>query len=101
MLINLIKKNLANYVIQYLPESYVQLQQQIAFHQGHGQIEITKELEENWLRTEQKNQLSQLQTWFDYVLETPTDIYPNWYKYLVLRSLIGLNSNGKKRNQKE
>jgi len=76
------------YVIKDVPESYFELQKQIALEQGYGYLEYTyilKEKEKEILINEQKGSLDR---WIEYFASSDTDHYPTWFKYFVFQGVI-------------
>jgi hypothetical protein len=75
-------------------------QSQIAFEQGHGQIQITEEMKsrpETIEEAEQiiKRQKESLDAWIDYLSSEEAD-YPTWFKYLVWTNITKLQDLTKK-----
>lgn len=78
-----------------IPESYFILQQRIAREMGHGDIEITEQLEAEHARIVVSNQTRSLDQWINYLASDDAP-YPDWSKYWVLRSVVNMGKYEKK-----
>lgn len=81
-----------------IPESYFRLQQQIAREQGHGEIQITREMRKEAVRVIREDQRVSLDEWIDY-LASDDALYPDWTKYWAFRSLVGMSLYDKEKLQ--
>ncbi len=93
-----------NFVIkpESIPESVFVLEQRIARERGQV-IEITDEFREQKINELIGNQKQSLDKWIDY-LASPDALYPDWFKYVALRSILEMgkfkkeqDANGKER----
>ncbi len=73
-----------------IPESYYTLQQQIMREQGHGDVEITKEMREEAVKVIQADQRASMDEWINY-LASDDAAYPDWAKYWAIRSVLGMS----------
>ena len=80
-----------------VPESYFEFQKRLAREQGHGDIEITKELRSQAIETIINDQKATLDNWVNYVLSEDADAYPMWAKYWALRSMTKLSGYDKEK----
>jgi hypothetical protein len=91
--LNALKKILhEEYLIkpENIPESYFELQQQIARELGHGTINITPELRKEAINVIRADQQASLDEWVDY-LSSEDALYPDWAKYWAFRSVLGMS----------
>ena len=91
--LNALKKILHDqYLIkpENIPESYFELQQQIARELGHGTIEITPALRKEAISVIRADQEASLDEWIDY-LASPDAVYPDWAKYWAFRSMLDMS----------
>jgi len=72
-----------------IPDRVYQLEQEIAFNQGHGYIEITEEYKKEKQKEIVNKQKESLSQWIDY-LSSNDALYPMWAKYWVLNSVLKL-----------
>ncbi len=80
-----------------VPERYFALQQKITREQGHGDVEIGKEVRQHMIETLIADQRESLDAWIDY-LSSPDATYPTWLKYFTMRSIVGLSSYDKEKH---
>lgn len=79
-----------------IPERVYELEQEVAFNQGHGQIEITDEYR---IRKNQEiiaGQKDSLSSWVDY-LSSKDALYPMWAKYWVMNSILKVGKYNKEK----
>jgi hypothetical protein len=79
-----------------VPESYFQLQQRIAFEQGHGHIEITPDVRLKLIEVIKNDQRASLNKWAEFI-NSPDANYPDWFKYYVWDSLKGIGQFDKEK----
>ena len=89
------------YVIssENIPESYFELQQQIAREQGHGDIEITGGMRGEAVKVIQEDQKVSLNQWIDYLSGPDSFVYPDWAKYWAFKSMLGMSSYDKEEHK--
>ena len=82
------------YVIkpQKVPQSYFDLQIRIAREQGHGRMELTPEMRQQYIDTIIADQKSSLGIWIDYFMSKDTEMYPMWVKYWMLTGMTKLST---------
>lgn len=91
----LFNKNIIS--VEDIPNRVYELEQEIAFNQGHGNIEITdeyKELKNNEIISSQKDSLN---SWIDYLSSEDASFYPDWAKYWVLNSVLKIGKYNKEK----
>lgn len=81
-----------------LPENFFDLDKKIAREQGHGDVEITAEMQEQILESTVKDQEASLSLWLDY-LASKDAMYPAWLKYYAIRSIAGLAEFDKEKHE--
>jgi hypothetical protein len=88
------------YVIKLedIPESYFDNQKRIAREQGHGDIEITKEMRQQLTEVIITDQKSSLDKWVDY-LSSEDAAYPQWLKYFAFRNIVSMGDYDKEKKQ--
>ena len=86
------------YVIDHLPESYIMLQWKIAREQGQGNIRITEERKNEWLRQIQENQKKSIDRWIDY-LNNEDAMYPTWFKFYAFQGMLKLGQFDKEKKK--
>ena len=86
------------YVIKELPESYVDLQKRIAREEGHGDIEVTKEMRRKLLENVQTDQKKSLDSWIEY-LSSDDAMYPMWFKNYAFQGMLKLSSFDKEKRE--
>jgi HEAT repeat protein len=91
------KSMIAPYIIQELPEKYIELQKQIARERGHGDITVTKEAIDQLLRMHQKEQIDSLTPWIDYLLSSDSSMYPVWTKVWIISGVVKLGKFDKEK----
>ncbi|MFA6228216.1 MAG: hypothetical protein WC668_03445 [Patescibacteria group bacterium] len=84
--------------IDDLPGNFFDLDKRVAREQGHGDIEVTREMQEQILESAVKDQEAGLSNWFDY-LSSEDAMYPTWLKYFALRSVTGLAEFDKQKHE--
>lgn len=87
----------SKYVIKpnEIPESYFDLQRRIAREQGHGDVEITKEMRAQLTEVIITDQKTSLDAWINY-LSSPDAPYSDALKYFALRSILSMGEYDKK-----
>ena len=91
--INMLRAGIYDILIikkENVPESYFELQKQIARDQGHGEIEISPETKRQMIEVLIGDQKASLDAWIDY-LTGPDAVYPAWFKFLAFRNIIKLS----------
>ena len=83
---------------QDIPEGYFETQRRIAREQGHGDVEITKEMRRQLTETVIADERSSLDNWIDY-LTSADATYPDWLKYYAFRSILGMGEYDKGKKQ--
>ncbi len=73
-----------------VPESYFELQQQVAREQGIDVHEIPENMRRQMIETVIKDQKHSLDNWIDY-LTSEDAVYPTWFKYFVFRNITKLS----------
>lgn len=84
--------------IDDLPSNFFDLDKRVAREQGHGDIEVVPEMQEQILESVVKDQEAGLSNWFDY-LSSDDAMYPIWLKYFALRSVTGLAEFDKQKHE--
>lgn len=79
-----------------IPERVYQLEQEIAFNQGHGHIEITEEYKKKKNEEIINNQTKSLSRWVDY-LTGPDAFYEPWFKYYAFEAATKMGMLDKKK----
>ncbi|MBR2840364.1 MAG: hypothetical protein IKF01_00670 [Bacilli bacterium] len=86
------------YVINHLPESYIQLQRKIAREQGHGDIIFTEKVKKEKLKYIQDEQKKSLNLWLTY-LNSEDAMFPMWFKYYVFQGMLKLGKYDKEKGK--
>ena len=86
------------YVIDHLPESYVELQWRIAREQGYGNVRITDDMKEEMLEDIQSEQRKSLDMWIEY-LNDENAMYPMWFKYYAFQGMLKLGQFDKEKRE--
>ena len=86
------------YVIDHLPESYVERQWKIAREQGYGNIRITDKMKNKMLEQIQTEQKKSLDSWIDY-LNSKDAMYPMWFKYYAFQGMLKLGQFDKEKRK--
>ncbi len=73
-----------------VPESYFELQQQVAREQGIEAEHIPEDMRRQMIETVIKDQKHSLDNWIDY-LSSEDAVYPTWFKYFVFRNITKLS----------
>ncbi len=73
-----------------VPESYFELQQQVAREQGIEAEHIGDDMRRQMIETVIKDQKHSLDNWIDY-LSSEDAVYPTWFKYFVFRNITKLS----------
>lgn len=81
-----------------IPESYFDGQKRLAREQGHGDIEISKEMRKQLTEVIITDQKGSLDQWIDY-LSSNDATYPDWLKYYAFRSILGMGEYDKENKQ--
>ncbi|MDQ3159161.1 MAG: hypothetical protein M3P98_03460 [bacterium] len=81
-----------------IPESYFEQQRRIAREQGHGDIEITKEMREQMAEAVRADQTASLERWVDYV-NHPDANYPGWFRYFTIRNVLKMSDFDKAKGE--
>ncbi len=81
-----------------IPESYFEIQRNFAKEQGYGDIKIERETRRQLSEVIITDQKSSLDNWLNY-LSSDDAIYPDWFKYWVFRSAMGIGKYDKERKQ--
>jgi hypothetical protein len=67
---------------EQVPESYFELQQQVARERGQPVEVIPQNVREQMINTAIEDQKHSLDQWLDY-LTSEDAVYPTWFKYFV------------------
>ncbi len=73
-----------------VPESYFELQQQVAREQGIQAEHIPEDMKRQMIETVIKDQKHSLDNWIDYFASEDA-VYPTWFKYFVFRNITKLS----------
>ncbi len=73
-----------------VPESYFQLQQQVAREQGIEAQHIPEDMRRQMIETVIQDQKHSLDNWTDY-LSSEDAVYPTWFKYFVFKNITKLS----------
>ena len=89
------------YVIkpENVPNSYFELQQQIALDRGYGHLEYTDELKKQEIEQIISEQKASLDSWIEYFASTDTEMYPTWFKYFCFQGMIKLGYFDKEKDK--
>ena len=79
---------------QDVPESYFELQQQVARERGQPVEVIPPNVREQMITTAIEDQRHSLDQWIDY-LTSEDATYPTWFKYFVFRNILKLSQYDK------
>ena len=75
---------------EQVPESYFELQKQVARERGVAVEEIPEDVRNQMIETLIKDQKHSLDQWIEYM--TSDDVaYPTWFKYFVIRNILKLS----------
>ena len=75
---------------EQVPESYFELQQQVARERGQTVEQIPQDVRDQMIETVIADQRHSLDQWIEYL--TSDDVaYPTWFKYFVWRNIIKLS----------
>ena len=80
-----------------VPEAYFDNQKRIAREQGHGDIDITKEMRDQLTEVIIADQRSSLDKWVDYLSSSDAP-YPDALKYFTLRSVLSIGEYDKEKH---
>ena len=86
------------YIIQELPESYVNLQKSIFRGEGHGNLQVTTDIKKRYLEEIQENQKKSLDSWIEY-LSSDDAMYPMWFKNYAFQGMIKLSNFDKEKRE--
>jgi hypothetical protein len=81
-----------------VPESYFELQRRIAREQGHGDIEITRDMRHQLTEAVQSDQRAGLAKWVEY-LGGDDGGYPDWFKHYSWTSVTKLGVYDKEKGE--
>ncbi len=73
-----------------VPESFFNLQVQIAANEGHGHIVLSEDDKKRLAEVIIKDQKSSLDVWIDYFISPDSDSYPMWFKFWAFQGLVKL-----------
>ncbi|MDD4803666.1 MAG: hypothetical protein PHN69_00640 [Candidatus Pacebacteria bacterium] len=73
-----------------VPESYFDLQKQVARERGQIVEEITPEMREKMIGVIIEDQKASLDSWINY-LTSEDAVYPTWFKYFAFRNIVKLS----------
>lgn len=79
-----------------VPEGYFENQRRLAREQGHGDIDISREMRDQLTEVVIADQKSSLDKWVDYLSSSDAP-YPDALKYFALRSVLSMNEYDKER----
>lgn len=86
------------YLIKELPESYINLQKEIAREKGHGDVSVSDRMKENMLNQVREDQKSTLDLWIDYFMSEDA-MYPTWFKVYAFKGMLGLSTFNKEKQE--
>ena len=86
------------YLIKELPESYINLQKEIAREEGYGDISVSDEMTEKMLNQVREDQKSTLDLWIDYFMSEDA-MYPTWFKVYAFKGMLGLSTFDKEKQE--
>ena len=86
------------YLIKELPESYINLQKEIARKEGYGNVYVSDEMKQEMLDQVRKNQKSTLDLWIDYFISEDS-MYPTWFKVYAFKGMLGLSAFNKEKQE--
>ena len=86
------------YLIKELPESYINLQKEIAREEGYGDISVSNEMKEKMLNQVREDQKSTLDLWIDYFMSEDA-MYPTWFKVYAFKGMLGLSTFDKEKQE--
>lgn len=86
------------YLIKELPESYINLQKEIARKEGYGNVYVSDEMKQEMLDQVRKNQKSTLDLWIDYFISEDS-MYPTWFKVYAFKGMLGLSVFNKEKQE--
>lgn len=86
------------YLIKELPESYINLQKEIAREEGYGDISVSNEMTEKMLNQVREDQKSTLDLWIDYFMSEDA-MYPTWFKVYAFKGMLGLSTFDKEKQE--
>ena len=86
------------YLIKELPESYINLQKEIAREEGYGDISVSNEMTEKMLNQVREDQKSTLDLWIDYFMSEDA-MYPTWFKVYAFKGMLGLSTYDKEKQE--
>jgi len=75
---------------EQVPESYFELQKQVARERGIAVEEISENIKRQMIEVVIKDQKHSLDAWIEY-LTSPDAMYPTWFKYFVVRNVLKLS----------
>lgn len=75
---------------EQVPESYFELQKQVARERGIAVEEISEDMKRQMIEVVIKDQKHSLDAWIEY-LTSPDSMYPTWFKYFVVRNILKLS----------
>ncbi|MEI6346222.1 MAG: hypothetical protein WCO79_03245 [bacterium] len=73
-----------------VPESYFELQQQVARERGQAVETIPENVRRQMIDTAIEDQKHSLDNWIDYLTSSDA-VYPTWFKYFVFRNITKLS----------
>ena len=77
-----------------IPNSYFELQKEIALERGFGHIEIDENMKKEMSKSLIEDQKKSLDIWLDYLINEDS-IYPEWFKYYAFQGMLKLGSYDK------
>ena len=75
---------------EQVPESYFELQKQVARERGVAVEEIPEDVRNQMIETLIKDQKHSLDQWINYLTSNDA-MYPTWFKYFVIRNILKLS----------
>lgn len=75
---------------EQVPESYFELQKQVARERGIAVEEISEDMKSQMIEVVIKDQKHSLDAWITY-LTSQDAMYPTWFKYFVIRNVLKLS----------
>lgn len=80
-----------------IPESYYNMQVQIALERGYGHINLTEQMKKELQDEVIENQKARIDTWLDYFLSEDSNVYPFWVKYWAFQGMLKLGRYDKEK----
>lgn len=82
-----------------IPQSYYDNQRRLAREQGHGDVQITREMKRQAAYVITTDQKSSLEKWADYLTSRDSNHLPPWAKYWAFTGMLKLSSYDKEKKR--